>query len=672
MSVDFVGNILNQARDLGQLSTSFDSHARSNDIEATTNNLGSIDSVLQQAVRQSYETMVRFGQRDDFAAQMAVAFGEGFDRVAAEQFFDSLGMGAGVLPRVEVLEDSVLGGAFGAYAQATDTVYLSQQFLASGNVDAITGVLLEEFGHGIDTRVNAIDAAGDEGDIFSLIVRGEAISEEVLIALLAEDDTGYTFINGHNLKLEFRTGQSNTDINGDGKDDAIVVNDAGVTIRRSNGSSFGPNENWTTNPYYGSRGTYFADVTGDGRADAVVVNDAGVTIRRSNGSSFGPNENWTTNPYYGSRGTYFADVTGDGRADAVVVNDAGVTIRRSNGSSFGPNENWTTNLYYGSRGTYFADVTGDGRADAVVVNDAGVTIRRSNGSSFGPNENWTTNPYYGSRGTYFADVTGDGRADAVVVNDAGVTIRRSNGSSFGPNENWTTNPYYGGRGTYFADVTGDGRADAVVVNDAGVTIRRSNGSSFGPNENWTTNPYYGSRGTFFGSSFSDLAGGGFSPLLTRQDASYFQSRRQFYGKEGNPFAASGLGSSLLGENSSGMEGNCTWYVYGRLKELGYRPEDAVASLGQANAKQWSAFQNGASIATQPQSGDIAQWTTGEFGHVAIVEKVEGDYIWISESNWSIDKDGDQDGDGKTNGDGTLHHIVKYHKSAVNRFIRLRK
>ncbi|MFE7632023.1 FG-GAP repeat domain-containing protein, partial [Kocuria sp. NPDC057446] len=111
---------------------------------------------------------------------------------------------------------------------------------------------------------------------------------------------------------------------------------AGVTVRRSNGQRFLPNESWTTNPYYGSRGdpVYFADVTGDGRADAIVVNDDKVTVRRSNGQRFLPNESWTTNPYYGNKSTAFADVTGDGRADAIVVNDDKVTVRRSNGQRF--------------------------------------------------------------------------------------------------------------------------------------------------------------------------------------------------------------------------------------------------------------------------------------------------------------------------------------------------
>ena len=52
------------------------------------------------------------------------------------------------------------------------------------------------------------------------------------------------------------------------------------------------------------------DVTGDGKADVIVVNDDGVTVRRSTGAAFSGNESWTTNPYYGSRGTFFANDRG--------------------------------------------------------------------------------------------------------------------------------------------------------------------------------------------------------------------------------------------------------------------------------------------------------------------------------------------------------------------------
>lgn len=298
------------------------------------------------------------------------------------------------------------------------------------------------------------------------------------------------------------------DVHGDGKADLVAASSgagAGVNIRTSTGSTFSAGTLWTEGEYFGDAGTKFADVTGDGKTDAIVLNTGiggKITVRRSDGSKFLPNESWTSNVFVGNIGTYFADVTGDGKADAIANNSygggAGVTVRRSTGSGFGPNETWISGAYYGNAGTMFADVTGDGRADAVVVNTmgggAGVTVRRSNGTSFTANENWSNGVFAGSAGTYFADVTGDGKADAIANNvggySPGTTIRRSTGSSFAANETWISGNYTGSVGNFFADVTGDGRADSIVINSgggaAGVTVRRSTGSSFAPNETWLT------------------------------------------------------------------------------------------------------------------------------------------------------------------------------------------
>ncbi len=284
---------------------------------------------------------------------------------------------------------------------------------------------------------------------------------------------------------------------------------------------FGQNESWTSNPFFGSKRTFFADVTGDRKADAIAVNGDKVTVRRSTGSKFSANESWTTNPYYGSEGTYFADVTGDGKTDAIASNDElwlgsrGITVRRSTGSQFAENEPyWTTEPYIGSEGTFFADVNGDGGADAIAVNEyssalrggdgGGVFVRQSTGYAFAPHGGRAMPPFVGSKGTFFADVTGDGTAEAIAVNSDKVSVVRHPWSRFRPNEAWTANPYFGSRGTRFADVTGDKKADAIAVNGDKITVRRSTGSTFSANQSWTTNPFFGSKGTFF----ADVTGDG--------------------------------------------------------------------------------------------------------------------------------------------------------------------
>jgi hypothetical protein len=186
------------------------------------------------------------------------------------------------------------------------------------------------------------------------------------------------------------------DVTGDGKADAIVVNSDKITVRPSDGTQFLPNQSWTTGPYYGNAGTYFADVTGDGKADAIVVNWdfvfrwGSVTVRRSDGTQFLPNETWAT--YYNGNPQDFADVTGDGKADA--IDTFGVTVGQSDGTRFLPNQYWAFGHYYDWVGRYFADVTGDGKADAIFVNMSGVMVRPSDGAGFIGPQPWLE-PFYG-------------------------------------------------------------------------------------------------------------------------------------------------------------------------------------------------------------------------------------------------------------------------------------
>src|SRR5262249_28608759 len=139
--------------------------------------------------------------------------------------------------------------------------------------------------------------------------------------------------------------------------------------------------NWTGGGFWGWKGTYFVDVTGDKRADLVVVDDAGVAVRVSNGWSFNAYTYWTSSPFWGERGTYFPAVDGDGKADAIAINNDGkVYVKKSNGTSFGPTSLWLTGVPNDREAkNYLYDVTGpdsDGksRADLVAVNNNGLVV----------------------------------------------------------------------------------------------------------------------------------------------------------------------------------------------------------------------------------------------------------------------------------------------------------
>ncbi|HAQ2133614.1 TPA: CHAP domain-containing protein [Enterococcus faecium] len=84
-------------------------------------------------------------------------------------------------------------------------------------------------------------------------------------------------------------------------------------------------------------------------------------------------------------------------------------------------------------------------------------------------------------------------------------------------------------------------------------------------------------------------------------------------------------------------GNCTWYVYNRMKQFG---KNLYPLMG--NAKQWvyNYVQTpGASLVSSPKRGDVAIFTNGTagssvlYGHVAVVEYVNSDGSFvISEMN----------------------------------------
>jgi FG-GAP-like repeat len=235
------------------------------------------------------------------------------------------------------------------------------------------------------------------------------------------------------------------DVTGDHRADEVVINDNGILVLRSNINRFGPlAEIWSSVPYFGVYhiegptvgNEFFADVDGDGKADAIVVNDSGITVRRSDGTKFLSNELWATGlvarSYHISGvshpNIYFVDVNHDGAADAVSIDDNGVWVRLGDKVNhvFQAATNWTGSAFYGSNGTFVADVTGDGAADLIAVNrnsftgKAAIVVRSSNWSSFNANQNWSALGYFP---TAFADINGDGAADEVMnLGSSGVWI----------------------------------------------------------------------------------------------------------------------------------------------------------------------------------------------------------------------------------------------------------
>ena len=234
-------------------------------------------SILNDAQHLVRETLESFARSPHFASQMAIAFGQEVDArgfQTAWETGDLLG-----LPQIEVRPAADINGANGAYAIALNVIYLSEEFLSRNaeHLESVAAVLLEEIGHHLDAQLNSHDSPGDEGAIFSALVRGETLTPEQLAALKAEDDTATITLDGQILQIEQNNivGTADNDVlNGTAGDDTIDGLGGNDTIHGLDGNDqlIGGLGNDTL---YGEAGN---DTLDGGDGDDRLVPGAGVNV----------------------------------------------------------------------------------------------------------------------------------------------------------------------------------------------------------------------------------------------------------------------------------------------------------------------------------------------------------------------------------------------------------
>lgn len=163
----------------------------------------SVDLLTGQAMSEVYGDLSKFAADPDLAAKLNVPFGVNWDAAAAKTLAEAWFQGDfSDIPPVKVVSSAEIGGANGAFAEATDTIYLSKELLAGGNLGAIADVLREEIGHSVDSRLNVTDSPGDEGAIFGAVVQGKELSQGELQGLRGESDQGTVLFNGQAISIE--------------------------------------------------------------------------------------------------------------------------------------------------------------------------------------------------------------------------------------------------------------------------------------------------------------------------------------------------------------------------------------------------------------------------------------------------------------------------------------
>ena len=155
----------------------------------------------QSILKTALAKLRKFAGRTDFDISLQKIFGvAGEDTALIKQAW--LTENFGTLPNLEIIAGSQINNARGAFAAATNTLYLSEELIKNADLNAITAVFLEEYGHYLDSILNYQDTAGDEGEYFAAVVMGEDLSLWDIARLQTENDQVVVNLAGQAVAIE--------------------------------------------------------------------------------------------------------------------------------------------------------------------------------------------------------------------------------------------------------------------------------------------------------------------------------------------------------------------------------------------------------------------------------------------------------------------------------------
>jgi YD repeat-containing protein len=160
------------------------------------------DAILEEGIDLALKQLRLFQDAPIHAEQLRPIFGNTWSKDLLDELLNSIQAGQG--PQFEVLADAQIE-VLGAYSSTTNKIYLSQQLLEQAHQDSslLVSVVLEELGHYIDSKLNVTDSAGDEGQLFALLVQQGFLSQSQLTALQNQADQGEITVEGQTVAVEF-------------------------------------------------------------------------------------------------------------------------------------------------------------------------------------------------------------------------------------------------------------------------------------------------------------------------------------------------------------------------------------------------------------------------------------------------------------------------------------
>jgi Ca2+-binding RTX toxin-like protein len=160
-----------------------------------------------------------------------------------------------------------MGGANGAWASSTQTIYLNSDWLEEASNIQVLEVLTEVFGHYLDSRLNKIDARGDEGEYFIRVLNGERFTANEIKTMRSEEDpVTLRLHSGQVIKAEAAT------VSGGGGDYILNGTSLADIIRGSGGNE----------SIYGLEGN---DIIDGGNGDDTLSGGDGTDIAIYSGNS---------------------------------------------------------------------------------------------------------------------------------------------------------------------------------------------------------------------------------------------------------------------------------------------------------------------------------------------------------------------------------------------------
>ena len=165
----------------------------------------SLYDVIADAKLDAQNLLNQLALNPNLRSIINTSFGKNFSRETLEQFYQQWSTNNfDNFPEIEVRSTNEINGANGAFSRDSNKIYLSRDFLIQyqDNSLAITNLLLEEYGHFIDTKINVSDSPGDEGAIFTALVRGKELSHSELEVLKNEDDIATINLDGEIVNIE--------------------------------------------------------------------------------------------------------------------------------------------------------------------------------------------------------------------------------------------------------------------------------------------------------------------------------------------------------------------------------------------------------------------------------------------------------------------------------------